>query len=105
MFDMMLVTHENIMTISGTHIQGQDNTQVHHYTQIDLLTCRVCFVKRIIITTQVLACAWSRSQSLSFFTALVCDLLPRRLFHGFARGALPEDHLSHNFDEHCLGGH
>jgi len=44
--------------------------------------------------------AWSRS--LSFFSALVCDLLPRRLFHGFAKGALPEEYLSHNFDEHYL---
>jgi len=23
----------------------------------------------------------------------------------FAKGALPEEYLSHNFDEHCLGGH
>jgi len=30
------------------------------------------------------------------------DLLPRWLFHGFAKGALPEEYLSHNFDEHCL---
>ena len=48
-----------------------------------------------------IACAWSRSLSL-FLSALVCDLLPRRLFHGFAKGALPEEYLSHNFDEHCL---
>jgi len=45
---------------------------------------------------------WSRSLSFLFFSALVCDLLPRRLFHGFAKGALPEEHLSHNFDEQCL---
>jgi len=23
----------------------------------------------------------------------------------FAKGALPEEHLSHNFDKQCLGGH
>jgi len=23
----------------------------------------------------------------------------------FAEGALPEEYLSHNFDEQCLGGH
>jgi len=39
---------------------------------------------------------------LCVFYALVCDLLPRRLFHGFAKGALPEDYLSHNFEKHCL---
>jgi len=40
---------------------------------------------------------------LFFSSALVCDLLPRRLLHGFAKGALPEEYLSHNFDEQCLG--
>ena len=134
MFDVILVTHKDMMTISGTHIQGVQSTQVRHHTQIDLLTFRVCFVKHMIISTQVrhythfdlstcrpfcwtyddhasvlpptlvrslpIVCAWSRS--LSFFSALVCDLLPRRLFHGFAKGAWPEEYLSHNFDEHCL---
>jgi len=42
---------------------------------------------------------WSRS--LSFLSVLVCDLLPRQLFDGFAKGALPEEYLSHNFDERC----
>jgi len=37
-------------------------------------------------------------------SALVCDLLPRWLM-AFAKGALPEEYLSHNFDEQCLGGH
>ena len=41
------------MTISGTHIQGLYSTQVRHHTQIDLLTCRVCFVKHIMISPQV----------------------------------------------------
>ena len=42
-----------MMKISGTHIQGLHSTQVRHHTQIDLLTCRVCFVKHMMITTQV----------------------------------------------------
>ena len=33
---------------------------------------------------------------------MVCDLLSRRLFHGVAKGALPEEYCSHIFDEHCL---
>ena len=42
-----------MMTISGTHMQDLHSTQVRHHTQIDLLTCRVCFVKHIMITTEV----------------------------------------------------
>jgi len=53
MFDVMLVTHKNMMTTSGTHLQGLHSTQVRHHTQIGLLTCHVCFVKHIMITTQV----------------------------------------------------
>jgi len=41
------------MTISGTHIQGLHSTQVRHHTQIDLVTCRVCFAKHMKITPQV----------------------------------------------------
>jgi len=52
-FDVILVTHQNIMTISGTHMQGLHSTQVRNHTQIDLLTCRVCFVKNMMITSQV----------------------------------------------------
>ena len=38
-----------------------------------------------------------RGLGLFFFSALVChgDLLTRRLFHGFVKGALPEEYLSH----------
>jgi len=42
-----------MMTMPGTHIQGIHSTQVRHHTQIDLLTCRVCFVKHMMINTQV----------------------------------------------------
>jgi len=41
------------MMMPGTHVQGVHATQVRHHTQIDLLTCCVCFVKNMIITTQV----------------------------------------------------
>jgi len=34
-------------------MQGLHSTQVRHHTQIDLLTCRVCFDKHMMITTQV----------------------------------------------------
>ena len=116
MFDVILAIHKNMMTISGTHIQGLHSTQVHHHTQIDLLTCRVCFVKHLMISTQVRhhthfdlsTCRvysvkhmmimreyfprlWYEPYPLHargldfcpFFSALVCDLLPRRLFIGF----------------------
>jgi len=52
MFDVSLVTHKNMMTTSATHLQGLHSTQVCHYTQIDLLTCRACFVKHMMISTQ-----------------------------------------------------
>jgi len=98
-------------------MEGLHTTQVRHHTQIDLLTCRVCFVKHMMITTQVrhhahldlsTCCVCSvkhmmimrqyfprlwydpyplhaRGLGVCFFfwSALVCDLLPRRLFHGF----------------------
>jgi len=41
-----------MIKIYGTHIQGLHSTQVRHHTQIDLLTCRVCFVKHMMISTQ-----------------------------------------------------
>jgi len=116
MFDVILVTHKNMMTISGTHIQGLHSTQVRHYTQIDLLTCRVCFVEHMMINTQVVhhthldltkcrVCSVKHMMILRqyfprlwydpyplharglglylFFSALVCDLMPRQLFDGF----------------------
>ena len=53
MFDVIIVTHKNMMTTSGTHIQGPHSTQVRHHTQIELLTRHFCFVKHVMITTQV----------------------------------------------------
>ena len=69
MFDVILVTHENMMTISGTHVQDLHSTQVRHHTQIDLLTCRVCFVKHMMITTQV-----RRHTHLDLSTCRVCSV-------------------------------
>jgi len=45
--------------------------------------------------------------SVFVFSALVCDLLPRRpgLFDGFCQRSIAEEYLSYNFDEQCLGGH
>jgi len=36
-----------MMMMPGTYMQGVHTTQVNHHTQIDLLTCRVCFVNLI----------------------------------------------------------
>jgi len=35
------------------HLKGLHSTQLRHHTQIDLLTCRVCFVKHMMISPQV----------------------------------------------------
>jgi len=116
MFDVILVTHKNMIIISGTHIQGLYSTQVLYHTQIDLLTCRVCFVKHVMINSQVRqythvdlttcrVCSVKHMMIMRqyfprlsydpypllarglglclYFSALVCDLLPRRSFDGF----------------------
>jgi len=127
------------MTISGTHIQGLHSTQVRHHTQIDLLTCRVCFVKHMMISTQVRhhthfdlstcrVCSVKHMMILrEYFSRLwydpyplhargllgLCPFLVRwsvicfqdSCLMYFAKGALPEEYLRHNFDEQCLGGH
>jgi len=126
------------MTISGTHIQGRYSTQVRHHTQIDLLTCCVCFVKHMMITTQVLhhtlldlstcrACSVKHRMIMrQYFPRLWYDPYPSYargldlcLFlviwsvicyqdgclMAFVKGALPEEYLSHNFDEQYVGGH
>ena len=98
----------------GTHLQGVNTTQV---CTIPILICwHVVSVLLNIwwwcvgtspnsssIPTHCTCgqglCLWS----LTFLSsALVCDLLPRLLFHGFAKGALPEESLGHNFEDHCL---
>jgi len=60
----------------GTHLQGLNTTQVRHHTHSDLstVTCRVCFVKHMMIMRQYLPRLWYDSyplhawcRSLSFF--------------------------------------
>ena len=67
------------------------NTQVRHNTHLDLTSCRVCSVKHMMIIRQYFPRLWydpypfyARSLGLCLcFSALVCDLLPRRLCDGF----------------------
>jgi len=76
------------MTISGTHIQGLYSTQVRHHTQIDLLTCRVCFVRHTMINTQV-----RHHTHLDLTTCRVCSVKQGRAASG---GALaPEPPRAH----------
>jgi len=37
MFDVILAIRKNVITTSGTHLQGLHSTQVQHHTQIDML--------------------------------------------------------------------
>jgi len=37
MFDVILAIHKNMMTTSGTHLQGLHSTKVRHHTHIDML--------------------------------------------------------------------
>jgi len=134
--------------------QGLHNTQVRHHTQIDLLTCRVCFFKHMMISTQehhhtyLDLTTWSVCSVKPMM--IMCQYFPRLWYdpsgmtpthckrmvwydpyplqaHGlglclflvrwsvmccqdgclmaFAKGSLPEEYLSHNFDGECLGGH
>jgi len=57
------------MTISGTLMEDLHSTQVRHHTQIDLLTCRVCFVKHMMINTQV-----CQHMHLDLTTCRVCSV-------------------------------
>jgi len=66
-------------------------TQVRHHTHLDLTTSRVCSVKHMMIMCQYFPRLWYHPYPLHarglglclVFSALVCDLLPRRLFDGF----------------------
>ena len=39
------------------------------------------------------------------FSEMVCDLCQDGCLMALAKGALPEEYLSHYFDEQCLEGH
>jgi len=65
--------------------------QVRYHTHFDLTTWRVCFVKQMMIMRQYFPQLWYDPYPLHacglglclYFSALVCNLLPRRLFDGF----------------------
>ena len=70
------------------------STQVLHHTNFDMATWRACFVKHMMIMCQYFPRLWYDPYQLHarglglclfFFSELVCDLLPRRLFHGFCQ--------------------
>jgi len=50
-----------------------------------------------------ITCAWSSSLSFSVRWSVIC--CQDGCLTAFAKGALPEEYLSHNFEERCLGGH
>jgi len=52
MFDVILAIHTNMMTTSGTHLQGLHSTQVQRHTQIDMLRVVSVFVEHMMISTQ-----------------------------------------------------
>jgi len=89
------------------------STQVRHHTHLDLTTCRVCSVKHD-DNAPVLPPTWydpcplhARGLSLCLFFLLRWSVICCQdgCLMAFAKGALPEEYLSHNFDEQCLGGH
>jgi len=79
MFDVILVTDKNMMTISGAHMVYTTPTgQVRHHTQIDLFTCCVCFVKHMMITTQV-----RHHTHLDLLTCRVCSVKHMIIVHQY----------------------
>jgi len=73
------------------YIGPRISTQVRHHTHLDMSTCRACSVKHMMIMRQYFPRLWydpyplhARGLGLCLvFSALVCDLLSRRLFDGF----------------------
>ena len=72
------------MKTSGAHMQGLHSTQVRHHTQIDLLTCRVCFVKHTMINIQV-----RHYTHLDLTTKRVCSVNQGRAASGGASAPEP----------------
>jgi len=62
------MTHKNMMTMSGTHMQGLHTTLVCHHAQLDQLCC-VCCVKHMMITRQV-----RHHTHLDLLTCRVCSM-------------------------------
>ena len=83
------------------------STQVRHHTHFELSTCLVCSVKHDnasvlppnLVRSLPIACAWSRSPIFCLVRwSVIC--YQDGCLMAFAKGALPEEYLSHNFDEH-----
>ena len=79
-----------------------------------LTTCRVCYVKYMMIMRQYFPRLWyDPYPSLHVRGLGICLFLVRwsviccqdGCLMVFVKGAFPEEYLSHNFDEQCLGGH
>jgi len=88
-------------------------TQVRHHTHLDLSTCRVCSVKHEMIMRQYFPRLWYDPYPLHERGLGLCLFLVRwsviccqgGCLMALTKGTLPEEYLSHNFDEQCLGGH
>ena len=89
-------------------------TQVRHRTHFDLTTCRVCFVKHMMIMRQYFTGIWydpyqlhARGLGLCLFFLVSWSVICCQdgCLMAFAKGVLPEEYLSHNFLEQYLGGH
>ena len=85
-------------------------TQVRHHTHLDLTTRRVCSVKHRMIMRQYFPRLWYDFYLLYARGLGLCLLLlvswsviccQDGCLMAFAKGALPEEYLSHNFDEQC----
>jgi len=97
------------------------STQVRHHTHFDVTTCRVCFVKHMMIMRQYFPRLWYDPYQLYtrthfsplWFCSLLCIHVSGSLsflvrwsviccqdgcLTAFAKGALPKEYLSHNFE-------
>ena len=66
-------SHEGVSW--GGPLRGECHAMIMRYDDNELV------LPPNLVRPLPIGCAWSRS--LSLFSALVCDLLPRRLFDGF----------------------
>ena len=82
---------------SGRNIRITRTNQHIRVRSPFLLLCLVLLCTFVYLRMYVSVCSsWS---GLFPFSALICDLLPRRCLMALAKGALPEEYVSHNFDE------
>jgi len=83
---------------------AEDRYCLTHFTgAAPLLTsCHTCYLYVTVVRCSGLSLLCTCGLGLCPFSELVCDLLPRQWYQGFAKGTLPEEYLSHHFDQHCL---